>query len=103
MFKILSLLSAFQKRRLFSITLLIIVLGILEIVIFSFLQPIINYFNNINYLGDNFFLGKLFFNKNITLQKCLVVFILFYVLRCFLTIFITYKKSYLDLTILKIN
>lgn len=96
MFKILSLLNAFQKRRLFSITLLIIVLGILEIVIFSFLQPIINYFNNVNYLGENFFLGKLFFNKNITLQKCLVIFILFYVLRCFLTIFITYKKSYLE-------
>ena len=96
MLKILCLLNKFQKKRLFSITLLIIILGILEIVIFSFLQPIINYFNNVNYIGDNFFLGKLFFNKDITLQKCLIVFIVFYVLRCFLNIFITYKKSYLE-------
>jgi len=96
MFKILSLLNTFQKKKLFTIILLIIILGILEITIFSFLQPILNYFNNDNFSGGNFFLGKLFFNKDITFKKCLIIFILFYILRCFLTIFISYKKSYLE-------
>ena len=96
MFKILSLLTTFQKRQLFIITFLIIILGILEIAIFSFLQPIINYFNNINISGDNFFLGKFFFSKDITFLKCLIIFIFFYTLRCILTIIISYKKSYLE-------
>ena len=96
MFKILSLLNTFQKKKLFTIILLIIILGILEITIFSFLQPILNYFNNDNFSGGNFFLVKLFFNKDVTFKKCLIIFILFYILRCFLTIFISYKKSYLE-------
>jgi ABC-type bacteriocin/lantibiotic exporter with double-glycine peptidase domain len=96
MLKILSLLNVFQKKKLFSIILLIIILGIIEICIFSLLQPILNYFNNISFSGNNLLLGKLFFNKNTTLQWCLVIFIIFYILRCFLTIYISYKKSSLE-------
>ena len=96
MSKILNLLNITQKKKLFIIFLLIIILGILEICIFSFLQPILNYFNNINYSGNNFLLGKLFLNRNINLQDCLVVFIIFYILRCILTIYISFKKSSLE-------
>lgn len=71
----------------------------LEICIFSLLQPILNYFNNVSYSGNNLLLNKLFYNKNITLQGCLLVFTLFYILRCFLTIYISYKKSSLEKSI----
>jgi ABC-type bacteriocin/lantibiotic exporter with double-glycine peptidase domain len=96
MIKILSLLNIFQKKKLFIIILLIIILGILEIFIFSFLQLILNYFNNISFSGSNFLLSKLFLNRNITLQGWLVAFIIFNILRCFLTIYISYKKSSLE-------
>lgn len=99
MSKILSLLNIFQKKKLFIIILLIIILGILEIFIFSFLQLILNYFNNISFSGSNLLLSKLFFNKNITLQGWLIVFIIFYILRCILTIYISYKKSSLEKSI----
>ena len=99
--KILSLLNKFQKKKLFIIILLVIILGILEIFIFSFLQLILNYFNNVNFSGSNLLLSKLFFNKNITLQGCLFIFIIFYILRCFLTIYISYKKGSLEKIFLK--
>ena len=99
MLKILSLLNTFQKKKLFIIILLIIILGIIEICIFSLLQPILNYFSNVSSSGKNLLLDKLFFNKNITLKECLVVFIIFYILRCFLTIYISYKKSSLEKSI----
>lgn len=96
MIKVFSLLNIFLRRKLFFIGFLIFILGVLEISIFSFLQPILNYFSDTALEKKKFFLPNFFFSNDITFFKCVVFFIFLFVFKCLMTIYISFKKSSLE-------
>lgn len=96
MFRIFKLLNSSDINKVVFIFILILILGALELFIFSFFQLVLNFFNNVNYSGNNFLLN-IFFNKsNITLENSLSIFVCIYIIKCFLTVIISYKKNGLE-------
>jgi len=96
MFRILKLLNSSDNKKVVFIFALILILGLLELFIFSFFQLILNFFNNVSYLGNNILLNLFFSKDNITLVNSLYFFVCIYIVKCFLTVIISYKKSALE-------
>ena len=96
MFRILKLLNSSDNKKVVFIFALTLILGLLELFIFSFFQLILNFFNNVSYLGNNILLNLFFSKDNITLVNSLYFFVWIYIIKCFLTVIISYKKSALE-------
>jgi ABC-type multidrug transport system fused ATPase/permease subunit len=91
MTKIFKLLNEIQKKYLFIIIILLILLSLLELLTFSLLQPIINYFTDKNNLNISY-IYKINFFKNITIFDLLGIFFVIFLLRGLLNIYISYRK-----------
>jgi ABC-type multidrug transport system fused ATPase/permease subunit len=93
--KILKLLSKPQKIQFIFIIIFMVVLSIVELLIFSFLQPIISYFTN-NSSGVNSIIIKTISRfANVSIYSLLLIFFILFLIRCVLTVYISYKKNYL--------
>jgi ABC-type multidrug transport system fused ATPase/permease subunit len=91
--RIFKLFSKKQKKQ-FIITLFFLtILALIELITFSFLQPIIAYFTNNSNVNDFFIIKSIFFLKNATIFPILIIFFIFFLSRSFLTIFISYRKN----------
>jgi cytochrome c-type biogenesis protein CcmE len=71
--KIFILLNSEQKKKILFIIIFLFFLGFIEILIFSLLQPIINYFTT-NSLVSNKLLTNFFFYQNFNIRVLLIVF-----------------------------
>jgi ABC-type multidrug transport system fused ATPase/permease subunit len=91
MLKIFKLLNEFQRRHLFIIIILLILLSLLELLTFSLLQPIINYFTDKNNLNISY-IYKIDFFKNSTILVLLGIFFVIFLLRGVLNIYISHRK-----------
>jgi ABC-type multidrug transport system fused ATPase/permease subunit len=91
MLKIFKLLNEFQRRYLFIIIILLILLSLLELLTFSLLQPIINYFTDKNNLNISY-IYKIDFFKNSTILVLLGIFFVIFLLRGLLNIYISHRK-----------
>lgn len=91
MSKIFKLLNEIQKRYLFIIIILLILLSLLELLTFSLLQPIINYFTDKNNLNIPY-IYKINFFKNSTIFVLLGLFFVVFFLRGILNIYISHRK-----------
>jgi ABC-type multidrug transport system fused ATPase/permease subunit len=91
MSKIFKLLNEIQKKYLFIIIVLLILLSLLELLTFSLLQPIINYFTDKNNLNISY-IYKINFFKNATIFNLLGIFFVIFLLRGLLNIYISYRK-----------
>lgn len=92
--KIFKLLDFEDKKELYLIIFFLVNLSLLEILTLYFLQDIISYFTNfkndiklINHNNTSFVL------KNVHINIIIFIFILIFSTRCFLSIFINYKKN----------
>jgi len=92
MFKILQLLDRNEKNKLILIIFLLVLLGTAEALTFFFLQPISNYFSNNKYNFQIPFL-KDFFIFDLNIINLLTLFIIFFAIRFFLIIIVSYKKT----------
>jgi len=90
--KIFFLLNYGQKRKLLFIVFFLFFLGFIEILIFSTLQPIINYFTT-NSLVSNNFISKIFFGQYFNIKILLISFFLFFLFRSVLIIYISSLKA----------
>jgi ATP-binding cassette subfamily B protein len=90
--KIFFLLNYGQKRKLLFIVFFLFFLGFIEILIFSTLQPIINYFTT-NSLVSNNFISKIFFGQYFNIKILLIFFFLFFLFRSVLIIYISSLKA----------
>ena len=92
MYKILSLLNEKQKKIAFIIGALILVLSAFELVIFSLIQPIILFFTlsdgaeKIKYIGNNFI-------TDISAIQVLIFFLIVFIIRSILTVFVSYLRQ----------
>jgi len=91
MSKIFKLLNELQRRYLFIIIILLILLSLLELLTFSLLQPIINYFTDKNNLNISY-IYKIDFFKNSSIFFLLGIFFVIFLLRGLLNIFISHRK-----------
>ena len=91
MSKIFKLLNEIQKKYLFIIIVLLILLSLLELLTFSLLQPIINYFTDKNNLNISY-IYKINFFKNATIFNLLGIFFVIFLLRGLLNIYISYRN-----------
>jgi ABC-type multidrug transport system fused ATPase/permease subunit len=93
--KIFSILNFQQKKLLFIIIFLLVVLSVLEILTLYFLQGAISYFTNLSVSSG---IEKIV-NNNIfkysPIRIILILFSLVFISRCFFSIFINYKKNLL--------
>jgi ABC-type branched-subunit amino acid transport system ATPase component len=93
--KIFKLLSKHQKIKFIFIIIFMVALSIVELLIFSFLQPIISYFTN-NFNGTNSIVIKTISKfANFSIYSLLLIFFILFLIRCCLTVYISYKKNYL--------
>ena len=90
--KIFFLLNYEQKKKLLFIVFFLFFLGFIEILIFSTLQPIINYFTT-NSLISNNFISKIFFDQYFNIKILLIAFFLFFLFRSILIIYISSLKA----------
>jgi ABC-type multidrug transport system fused ATPase/permease subunit len=95
MLKIFKLFNFSEKKKVILIFSLILILGFVEILVFSFFQLILNFFNNVQNVNPNFIL-KLFLFDNSKFINYLYIFVIIYIIKCLLTIYVTYKKSTLE-------
>jgi ABC-type multidrug transport system fused ATPase/permease subunit len=92
MYKILSLLNKKQKKIAFTICFLILGLSAFELLIFSLIQPIILFFTlsdgaeEIKYLGNNFI-------TDISAIQVLIFFLIVFIIRSILTVFVSYLRQ----------
>jgi ABC-type multidrug transport system fused ATPase/permease subunit len=91
MSKIFKLLNELQRRYLFIIIILLILLFLLELLTFSLLQPIINYFTDKNNLNISY-IYKINFFKNSSIFFLLGIFFVIFLLRGLLNIYISHRK-----------
>ena len=92
MYKILSLLNEKQKKIAFIIGALILALSAFELLIFSLIQPIILFFTlsdgakKIKYIGNNFI-------TDISVTQVLIFFLIVFIIRSILTVFVSYLRQ----------
>jgi ABC-type multidrug transport system fused ATPase/permease subunit len=91
MSQIFKLLNEIQRRYLFTIIILLILLSLLELLTFSLLQPIINYFTDKNNFNISY-IYKIDFFKNSTIFVLLGIFFVVFLLRGLLNIYISHRK-----------
>jgi ABC-type bacteriocin/lantibiotic exporter with double-glycine peptidase domain len=91
MSKILNLLTTNQKKTFFFIVFFIILISLVEILIFSLLQPIINFYSENP--SENIFINKIDLLKNLKISEILAVFFIFFIIRAALYIYISFKKN----------
>jgi ABC-type bacteriocin/lantibiotic exporter with double-glycine peptidase domain len=91
MFKILNLLQFAQKKTFFLIVFFIILLSLLEILTFSLVQPIINFYSENS--SESMFIDKIDFFKNLKIYEILALFFIFFIIRAVLYIYISFKKN----------
>jgi len=91
MFRIFNLLKSSQKKTFFLIVFFIILLSLLEILTFSLLQPIINFYSESS--SENIFIYKIAFFKNLKVYDILALFFIFFIIRAILYIYISFKKN----------
>jgi ABC-type bacteriocin/lantibiotic exporter with double-glycine peptidase domain len=95
MLKIFKLFDFSEKKKIILIFSLVLILGFVEILVFSFFQLILNFFNNVQSFTPNFLL-QLFLSNNNKFLNFLYIFIVIYIIKCLLTIYISYKKNTLE-------
>lgn len=90
MIKIYKLLNKNQKKKVFNLILLILLLSFCEVLTFYLLTPIINYFSasannpvDINFFGIN----------NVSLKSLVMFFLLIFFIRCLISIIISFYRG----------
>lgn len=91
MLKLFNILPLEQKKNFFLITFFIILLSLVEILIFSLLQPIINFYSENS--SKDIFLNKIEFFKTLTVYEILGFFFIFFIIRVTFYIYIGFKKN----------
>jgi ABC-type multidrug transport system fused ATPase/permease subunit len=91
--KIFKLFNSSQKKQFITTLFFLTILALIELITFSFLQPIIAYFTNNSNVNDFFITKNVFFLKNATIYLVLLIFFIFFLSRSFLTVFISYRKN----------
>ena len=91
--RIFKLFSNKQKKQFAIIIFFLTILALIELITFSFLQPIIAYFTNNSNVNDFFITKNVFLLKNVTIYTLLLIFFIFFLNRSFLTVFISYRKN----------
>jgi hypothetical protein len=92
MYKILSLLNNKQKKIAFTVIALILCLSAFELLIFTLIQPIIIFFtgdggaDKIKTIGNSF-------GTNITALQVVIFFFIVFIIRSFLSIFVSYLRQ----------
>jgi ABC-type bacteriocin/lantibiotic exporter with double-glycine peptidase domain len=95
MYKFFKLLEADEKKKISLLVFFIVILGVAESATFFLLQPIFNYFNT-GQFDVQIPLLKFFFKYlNLDIFFLLEVFIFFFSVRFFLSIFVSYRKNIL--------
>lgn len=92
---ILSLLEGYQKKKLVNVIILALLLSILELSSFYFLQPIINYFTGNTSLNNLAYFKSLFNIKQLNIANIVFIFISLFLFRCALTLLLSYKRTQL--------
>jgi ABC-type multidrug transport system fused ATPase/permease subunit len=95
MLKISKLLNLTEKKKIIYIIFFIILLGICETLTFFFLQPILNYFNTDKYDFKIIFFDKFLNIINSSIFILVALFLIFFILRSLITIFLSYQRSQL--------
>jgi ABC-type bacteriocin/lantibiotic exporter with double-glycine peptidase domain len=91
MFKIFNLLTSTQKKTFFLIVFFIILLSLVEILTFSLLHPIINFYSENS--SENIFINKIDLIKTLKVYEILGLFFIFFIIRAVLYIYISFKKN----------
>jgi len=91
MFKLFNLLTSTQKKTFFLIVFFIILLSLVEILTFSLLQPIINFYSENS--SENIFINKIDVIKTLKVYEILGLFFIFFIIRAALYIYISFKKN----------
>jgi len=91
MFKLFNLLTLTQKKTFFLIVFFIILLSLVEILTFSLLQPIINFYSENS--SENIFINKIDVIKTLKVYEILGLFFIFFIIRAALYIYISFKKN----------
>lgn len=97
MFRIFNLLKFSQKKTFFLIVFFIILLSLVEILTFSLLQPIINFYSENS--SESIFIYKIDFFKTLKVNEILALFFIFFIIRAALYIYISFKKNQFILNI----
>lgn len=91
MYKLFNLLTLTQKKTFFLIVFFIILLSLVEILTFSLLQPIINFYSENS--SENIFINKIDLIKTLKVYEILGLFFIFFIIRAALYIYISFKKN----------
>lgn len=91
MYKLFNLLTLTQKKTFFLIVFFIILLSFVEILTFSLLQPIINFYSENS--SENIFINKIDLIKTLKVYEILGLFFIFFIIRAVLYIYISFKKN----------
>lgn len=90
--KIIRIINYFQKKKIYSLICLVILSSLVELLLLYSLQPIIYYFSDSSN-SVNFYNFKFIFEKNFDFKTIIWFFIFVFILKCLLTIIISYQKG----------
>lgn len=92
MYKTLKIVNYLTNNRIFLLIFIIICASLFELVILSLLTPIFNYFSGTSSV-INFLNLESIFEKKIDIKIFLLLFLIIFTIRCFLSILISYNKG----------
>jgi ABC-type multidrug transport system fused ATPase/permease subunit len=91
MYKLFNLLTLTQKKTFFLLVFFIILLSLVEILTFSLLQPIINFYSDNS--SEDIFIYKIDLIKTLEVNEILGLFFIFFTIRAALYIYVSFKKN----------